>query len=547
MSIPTKDNKEIIESVGIEMEFCSINRSDPNFQERLYGTLLGYKVEHDASVETPLRTFLNYPVILKDAKAIKRLSPFLGRLTVGGEIISPIRNSNSPHWVEEIENLCEILIEHGETEDTVRDSFHVHVNITRDVPLFVLKNVLQFTLAFEAFFFRLGGMGRPNRGITNDYIFSRPYLGNGPPVIVHGRRNYPIMNPDHLMDAKDKEDFFRKYGDAYFLAGRVGKYVTPRYMSINFYPILTQGSLEFRTANKTLNPRYIIAWTNLCKAIVSKSFSSRKLTIEGLYPLAENRDIPTREFLRAIEMLELDNDTQSVLLEIWETSPVPIFDNVWRYSHLPNPTGYSNDYLPDPLDIKTKVEKARHIDVHALENVDERLDGEGLIPFRAGRNVPPLIHRPRRMADILEINPDANNVFAGPNAVGINIQEMGGPVPVNANGDIFDDDTIIDAQNVLRNFLHGNAVLYLQLTNERLFFIGEIPFDLPFYNSTVRGFDVRIIRSADNTLRIDYWIDDFDSQDVYFIRGVDLPRDGILNLQALYEEIHQAFADAEGN
>jgi len=550
MSIPRKEPQEIIESVGIEMEFCNINRSDRQFQQKVMETLRGYKTEHDASVESPIRTFLNYPVVLSDKAAIKRLAPFLGRLTIGGEIISPIRNSNSPDWVVEIENLCDILLEYGETEDTVRDSFHVHVNITKDVPLFVIKNILQFTLSFEALLFRLGGMGRPNRGVTNDYIFSRPYLGNGPPVINQGRRNYPIINPDHLMNTTDKVDFFVKYGDAYYLSGRAGKYVTPRYMSINFYPILTQGSLEFRTANKTLNSRYIIAWTNFCKAIISKSFSDRQITINGLFPLAENRDIPTREFIHAIEILGLDNATMNVLLEIWETSPVPLFDNVWRYSHLPQPTIFNTDYLPEPLDVKIKVEKARHIDIHGLENQIEMIEHEGEIGFRPdallGRHDP--LRRPRNVRRFNNPNFEAigNEVFGNNNVV--NIGAAIPAFPENPEVDIWDDELIVQTNRELSHFLGDNFERYGELIDSTTIPINLIPLDMPFYNFSVVGFLAKILRDRNGNILLTYNLPDFEVENNWNIpmnSGEFRALEGVLNLTNIYEMIRDDVLDNE--
>lgn len=370
---------EIINSVGIEMEFMNVNRNDKGFLRDLNKELHGYRADHDASCESPIETFLNYPIVFESNDNRKKLAPFLGSLIVGGEIISPIRNSLSPNWVLEIEHLCKVLYEHGEREDTIRDSFHVHVNISRDVPLSVLKNLLLFCGMYEAFLYRLGGMGRINRGVENDFIYERPYLGNGPPVITL-ENNYPILDYDDLLASETKQEFFERYGNADYWAQRTTRYVTCRYMSVNFYPILTQGSIEFRTANKTLNPSYIIAWTNFCKAIVSTAFHTKKLAVSRFRPLYENRDIDIREFLEAIRILELDDDTLDVLTEIWELSPTPDFDNVWTKTHLRDAPNFAQtNYRPKP--IEEDIKEANHVDVHMLQREQARNEVPQ-IPFR---------------------------------------------------------------------------------------------------------------------------------------------------------------------
>ena len=214
-----------------------------------------------------------------------------------------MRHSGDKEWIKEIYNVVDVLEQYGEDESSERDAFHVHVNVSQSIPLFAVQNLLKSTLILEAILFRLGGMGRGNRGEINNYCFSRPFLGNGPPVIQQKWKNgvisnIPICDTMKMLNAETKEDFFNYFGDSLNWARNHTRYVTQRYMCVNFYPILLQGSFEFRTANKTLNPEYIIAWTNFCKAIVDKSFTSRdEESYEKIYrPLYENREIPIDEF-----------------------------------------------------------------------------------------------------------------------------------------------------------------------------------------------------------------------------------------------------------
>ena len=363
--------KEIINSVGIEMEFMSIDRNSEEFRQSIMMKLGDYKIIHDASCESLEDRFLGKKIVFGNKQSKKIFKQLIDSIIIGGEIISPIRNTLSPVWMTEIERLCEILKEHGEKEDTTRDSFHVHINLSKEVPLFVLKNILKLTLKYEAFLYRLGGMGRMNRGVENDFMFARPYTPNGPPVISGADQiNYPILNADVMLQAETREDFFGAYGDSYGLMGI--KYVTQRYMNVNFYPILTQGSIEFRTANKTLNPEYIIAWTNFCKALITAAFSNSDINIERTHTLASNREISLAEFQYETSQLPIDKETMFILSQIWESSPTPHFDNKWRYSHLKEPTGFRHEvYLPEALDKRIKVEQANVIDIHNLENQRE--------------------------------------------------------------------------------------------------------------------------------------------------------------------------------
>ena len=377
---------EIIDSVGIEVEFSNFNRNDKNIQSIISKNLPGYKHVHDASCETPIATFANtgLRIDFEDDNDFDKLEQVCAPATIGGEIVSPIRNSCGPDWIKEIFKLCELLWDLGEDENSSRDSLHIHVNVSHDAPFFVIRNLLKLTATFEAILFRLGGMGRINRGIENNYCYMRPFLGNGIPIIQQNwknkRRRLPIMIFDDLMNAKDKNEFFDRYGDSRIQAGGRTRYVVQRYMCVNFYPILTQGSFEFRTANKTLKPEYIIAWTNFCKALVEKAYSTRdeKSFEDAVRPLAENREISEEEFLSSLSYLSaLDMDTTEVLTQIWNLSPTPEFDNILRYTHLENYPTYSGqygDYLPAELPTETEVNKAEFTDVHALNREQRHWD-----------------------------------------------------------------------------------------------------------------------------------------------------------------------------
>lgn len=375
-------NHEIIESVGIEMEFSNLDRKSNKLQQSLTDkNLINYRLVHDASCESMREFFADtdLPIEFAEEDSLKSLAPIVRRVIIGGEVVSPIRHSGRKEWIKEIYNLVEILQQFGEDESSERDSFHVHVNVSQSIPLFAVQNLLKITFILEAILFRLGGMGRINRGITNNYCFCRPFLGKGPPVIQqkwnNGKiSNIPICDPIKMLNAETKEEFFNYFGDSIYHAHNGVRYVTQRYMCVNFYPILTQGSFEFRTANKTLNPEYIIAWTNLCKAIVDKSFTCRdEESYEKIYrPLHENKEISIDELVDALSYYpKLDEDTVDVLADIWEKSPTPMFDNAWRYSHLKDPTRYRNTKnAPKSLGDQV-VEQATFVDIHQIQENEE--------------------------------------------------------------------------------------------------------------------------------------------------------------------------------
>lgn len=417
-------NHEIIESVGIEMEFSNLDRKSNKLQQSLHNKdLRNYKLVHDASCESMREFFADtdLPIEFVEENGLKTLAPIVRRAVIGGEVVSPIRHSGHEDWIKEIYDLVEILQTFGEDESSERDSFHVHVNVSQSIPLFAVQNLLRITFILEAILFRLGGMGRINRGVTNNYCFCRPFLGKGPPVIQqkwgNGKvSNIPICDPMKMLNAESKEKFFEYFGDSLYFAQHNVRYVTQRYMCVNFFPILTQGSFEFRTANKTLNPEYIIAWTNLCKAIVDKSFTCKDIeSYEKVYrPLHENREIPIDEFINALSYYpKLDEDTIDVLTDIWRKSPTPMFDNEWRYTHLKEPTRYNNPKNAPKSLGDEEILDATFIDIHQLQQDNEEINrelrlGEGLGFFPGGM---PRIReeRPRRRQPEIRIGEDATS------------------------------------------------------------------------------------------------------------------------------------------
>lgn len=349
------DFREILD-IGLEIEFSNIKRETPNFVNTLHKELSNFKHVHDASTETPELTLGNIPVQFDiDGKTNKILSIMRGKgfEIFGGELNSPIMGSND--FRSHIYKLMNFLIDMGEsfstTEQDERGSIHVHVNVSKDIKHKHLIRLLELGLATEAIFYRLGGMGRVNRGVKNSFVYQRPLTM--PPCIATNGRAYPIFDYKDLLETKTKSDFYHKYGDSVSQIQHGNHYVTQRYMGLNFYSIPYRGSIEFRYANKVLIPEWIIAWIVLCQSFVNFALTMPKdESFENEYrKLEDNRDIPADEMLFILGKIGVPPDSQITLLDIWHNSTVPEFNGKHILTHLPNPTFYNREgYLPNPIE-----------------------------------------------------------------------------------------------------------------------------------------------------------------------------------------------------
>jgi hypothetical protein len=350
------DFKEVLD-IGLEIEFSNIKRETPSFQDSLHRYLSNFKHVHDASTETPEITLGNIPLQFEvNGKTNKLLSIVKNRSfeVLGGELNSPVLSGLE--FREHIYKLIDFLIVMGEsfstTEQDTRGSIHVHVNVSKDIKHKHLLRLLEVGLATEAIFFRLGGMGRVNRGVKNDFIYQRPLTM--PPCIKCDNRYYPIFDYKDLLESKNKTDFYNKYGDTVYQIHNGNHYATQRYMGLNFYSIPFRGSIEFRYANKVLIPEWIISWIILCQSFVNFALTKTKdETFENEYrKLEDNRNIPENEFLFILDKLGVPDNYKITLLDIWNESPTPEFNGKHIITHLPNYSFFSSgcNYLPTPID-----------------------------------------------------------------------------------------------------------------------------------------------------------------------------------------------------
>lgn len=248
-------NFQEIGDIGLEIEFVGVRRDSHNFAEKLNKKNREFKIVHDVSAETPEITLGGIPIQFEvNGKTNKFFSIMTNKRleTFGGELNSPIMPANN--FKEHIYNVIDFLRDMGETYSTTdkdeRGSIHVHINVTRDIRHKHLIRLLEVGLATEAIFYRLGGMGKLNRGVRNNFIYQRP-ITMPPCVSFHGEV-YPMFDYKDLLNTTGKAEFYLKYGDSINCIEAGNHYVTQRYVGLNFYSIPYRGSLEFRYANKVL-------------------------------------------------------------------------------------------------------------------------------------------------------------------------------------------------------------------------------------------------------------------------------------------------------
>jgi len=342
-----------IGDVGLELEFTNIDRNSRMFVDEMSAS--GLQVVHDASNETPRLYIQNLSVRVQPGTddfnlLVSKLK--LDSSVVGGEAITDILFTNDNGWKDQIFKVSSILSKYGETEICFRDSLHVHVNVGQAVDHRILLRLLNMSMAYEFILYKLGGMGCVNRGGENSYIYQRPYTPKGPPVVKHDRYNYPIFYVEDLLNSKDKVNFFDIYGDSGYCAESGIRYTTQRYMGVNFYPIPVSGSIEFRHANKTLNPEWIVAWAEFCSAFVKKAFfQSPDETEYAMRPLTIG-NVNDDDFINCLKSFAfLSAESLETLLEIWRRSENPLYKDEWTYTHLSSPTFYNNrePYYPKPI------------------------------------------------------------------------------------------------------------------------------------------------------------------------------------------------------
>lgn len=376
------------DSVGIEIEYVDV---DPKQDSDLRNFLdeCGYKITHDASVESPTITLAGCPV--KGATFDRDINDsILRKSVIGGELVSPILDTNQKYWIEDISDIFKKLRHLGERVDTTRGSIHVHVNFPFDHPsehrhsMGILRRAWVLAGFTEAFFYRIGGLGKEQRGKFMDYIYYRPVVGNGPPIVVGmDGVTRPVLKYEDVLKSKNYTEFMHKCGDIYNAESR---YHPCRYFWINFYNLRTSDRphIEFRVFNKTMRWDYVYAIVELCKAFVRVCYSIDTETIlketkGNTFGLNTCYDLEWDSYYDAvIKLLRItDENVLLILKNIWEKTPIPYYDDMFVYSHVTRSTIFNNrsatEWYPSALSSqeKKKVRYANYIDVHKLTEMGE--------------------------------------------------------------------------------------------------------------------------------------------------------------------------------
>lgn len=385
-------------NIGIEFEYTDIIPSTISKIARLVDSM-GMVVTHDASVESPSEIFRlnNKPISGRTLNCVLNKA-LIKKATIGGELVSPILFTKNPDWIAPWDKLFGLLKQNGERENSNRGSIHIHVDMLREhkdenrFTIGMLRRLWMLAGFFEAAFFKIGAFGRPHRGAKMDFIYYRPIVSSGPPIVRDGNMGFrPLLNYDDVMSSKNNLEFFIKCGDIYNAEGR---YHPCRYMWINFFNMrANRPHLEFRVFNKTMRWDYLYAIVELCKSFVSAAYNR---PTEEIQELVKQRAIgiasppsPQQDlyyFNDLIEFLQItDKFVISTLSQIWNESDYPEYVDDRIYSHLLERTRCfftpeTMEIAPAPLgdDELVKIRTPQYIDIHVLQRMEETIFPEAL-------------------------------------------------------------------------------------------------------------------------------------------------------------------------
>lgn len=327
--------RSLITTVGVEIEFANVRKAlargvaksvrwslVEDGSTRSYRFVLGGLT---IDVPTAYCSGCSREVPISDQDSMVRCEECGGNLTphipweramYGGEFVSPLLDTDTDLWIEDVAKLLDFLEQHGEGVDA-KTSIHVHVNIG-GFPLFAMHQLLNVGAYLEAAMYRLAcaeaGVHRGN--LAYDYGYCRPITDIGPPVTpTASDRCRQVFSVDTLLQARDWTEFRQALGRYDSWGG--GKYHEARYVWLNPVSFFVRGSIEFRIFNSTLQPRYVQAWVEVCKRITRLSFGKDTNTLPQ-HPLGSNE----LQFPDVIEFLGItQNHIIYTLEDLWNAAP----------------------------------------------------------------------------------------------------------------------------------------------------------------------------------------------------------------------------------
>jgi hypothetical protein len=376
---------ELFNSVGIEIEIENVTT---NNLPGLGG--IKFRINRDASCESDGYTIHGIKVNIEesDINLLEYLP--IKRETYGCELVTAgVLDTSNLDYLYKLKKLTNLLISKGESNRSYRAGFHVHINVAYNLQ--ILKSILRLSRHLEQVLYLLGGMGYDYRGYKNHSAYCRPITKYGPVCVRTGWGVYSqVFTISDLLKTKSTEEFKTKYGNVDRLRG--SHYIPIRYHGVNLTSLFTQGSLEFRMFNKSLNPYYLMAIIEFCKAVSSYAVQSSFKTLKEENLLKENsifsvkgeqdRENILKTFTHFLELSNLENrEVIDTLYEILQTSSVEslVTPDNYVFTHLMfhrqggrSPTHWENrEYQPKVID-ESRIREPNFEDVHVLRERRDR-------------------------------------------------------------------------------------------------------------------------------------------------------------------------------
>jgi hypothetical protein len=356
-----------IGDVGIEIEFSTIERSRRDFQYIIGNNLHGWNLIHDGSSESAALSINGIPVEIDTNNSANALSLFslferANSTVYGGELVSPILSGEDNFFQTYIVKALQILSRENSNSlfDIGRSSIHVHVNLGDSYRVSDLKNLVRLLVMYEPFLYKISSFGHDTRCLANDFVFCRPIYS--PTVYEYDGGYYPIFSHRTLLSASKKTEFFNYLYKSLYCFEHGGKYVPQRYVGLNFFSLLIRNSIEFRYANTTTKPDWLISWIKLCQAFVRTAYGS-EIVIDKERTLDDTSEYGLDEFISFLDLIQLSNPYRDILINLFLESPdiqYPIkhsvVTHVQQFAINPNDLGVEKTKLKlirgDPKNVK---------------------------------------------------------------------------------------------------------------------------------------------------------------------------------------------------
>lgn len=305
MSLP----KSLVDTVGIEIESSFLTQDDAINLIRNSRLLENWRVHNDASVNTRR----HYLPGLSGLSFKDSSGSIFGIKQFGAEIVSPpidtIEDSTWKDQIKEVLNKVNSVHEIPQKETSI----HIHIN-SAGLPVYFTQNLIKLWQGLEATIYRLGiAESDCHRGeLREDYKYCRPL--SSPHVVLSDNCLRYSYSTDKMLSARNYAEFFTAYGNV-SLSREPNKYHPARYSGLNFFPLQSINTIEFRVFNMTANYKNVLAWVNLCKSMLRQSMGKPIELERQDLGFSGDFNIPR---LQAI--LEFDDETGIQLEYLWNTS-----------------------------------------------------------------------------------------------------------------------------------------------------------------------------------------------------------------------------------